>query len=135
MVDARTKMKLARVAKKYAPDFVVLFGSAARGKSRAGSDIDLAIFSRRPLDVSRFSEEAGDAVGRNDVEVADLSIPSPFLWRAVAEDGVPLFELRKGRFSEWKLRALNLWFDAAPFRARQKAALKSWARKRRTHHA
>lgn len=128
MIDNKTKTKITRIAKKYGLDFVALFGSAARNRARSGSDIDIAVLAHTPFDVSRFSEELGVAIGRNDVEVADLSVPSPFLWRAVAEDGVSLFEYRSGSFSLWKLRAQNLWFDTAPLRARQKAALQSWAR-------
>ncbi len=130
MIDEQTKAKIARVAKKNSVDFAVLFGSMARGKQRSGSDVDIAVLSRSPSDFSHLSEEIGDAIGRNDVEVADLSIPAPFLWRAVAEDGVPLFESRSGLFSEWKIRAQNLWFDTAPLRARQKDALRAWALER-----
>lgn len=130
MIGDKIKEKITRIAQKYGLDFVALFGSGARGTSRTGSDIDIAFLSRGLVDISRLAEEVGDAISRNDVEITDLSVPAPFLWRSVAEEGALLFESREGIFSEWKIRAQNLWFDTAPLRARQKAALQSWARAR-----
>ncbi len=127
MIDEQAKANIVRVAKQNKLDFVVLFGSVARGTQRSGSDIDIAVFPQDPSVLSLVSEEIGTALKRNDVEVADLSIPSPYLWRAVARDGILLFEEKQGLFSQWRLRAMNLWFDTAPIRARQKQALHVWA--------
>lgn len=107
---------------------VVLFGSMARETSHKGSDIDIAVLSKKALNVSLLTEEVGNIFGRNDVEVANLSGVSPFLMRAVAEDGIAIFESRKDFFAEWKIFARNVWFDSAWLRAKQKSKLKSWAR-------
>ena len=49
-----------RIAKRYKPEKVILFGSVARGEERAGSDIDLLIIKktdkRRPFRVKEVFE-------------------------------------------------------------------------------
>lgn len=135
MITEKMRLKIAKIAKKHRLDLVVLFGSSARGTNRALSDIDIAVFSKKSADISLVAEEIASAIGRNDVEVADLSHASSYLMRAVAEDGVLLFESRKDFFEEWKIYARNVWFDTARLRARQKHALKSWARNYETKNA
>lgn len=127
MIDEDKKQKITEIAKKYKLSLVVLFGSQATGRLHKQSDIDIAILPKESDTVSRAGEDIGGAFGRNDVEVADLSVPSPYLWHAVAKDGILLFESRDGLFSEWKLQAMTMWYDTAPLRFRQKAALRSWA--------
>ena len=127
MIDEIQKRQIGEVAKKHGLLFVALFGSQATGRTHSKSDIDVAVLPKDPSVLSRASEEIGTALKRNDVEVADLSVPSPYLWRAVARDGVLLFEEELGLFSKWRLRAMNLWYDTAPIRERQKQALRAWA--------
>lgn len=127
MIGEEQQQKITEIAKKRRLSLVVLFGSQATGRSNAKSDIDIAVLPRDVSVLSHVTEEIGDVFGRNDVEVADLSVPSPYLWHAVAKEGVLIFEGREGLFSDWKVRAMNVWYDTAPLRARQKAALRSWA--------
>ncbi|MBI2475754.1 MAG: nucleotidyltransferase domain-containing protein [Candidatus Taylorbacteria bacterium] len=127
MIDETIYKKIREIAGTYEFELVALFGSFARGTTRSGSDIDIAVLPKDPSVLSRASEEIGSAFGRNDVEIADLSSPSPYLWHIVAKEGILLFESREGFFSEWKLRSMNLWFDTAPIRLRQKRYLQSWA--------
>lgn len=128
MIDVAIQAKIENIAVARGLDLVVLFGSTARGTEHRASDIDIAVFARKPTSISLVAEEIGDCFGRNDVEVADLSGASPFLMRAVAEDGIALYESKRDFFAEWKVYARNVWFDTAWLRARQKRSLKSWAR-------
>jgi predicted nucleotidyltransferase len=127
MINSSMKVKIGRVAKVRGLELVVLFGSNARGTEHATSDIDIAVFASNSPNISLLAEEIGDCLGRNDVEVADLSGASPFLMRAVAEDGIVLYESKKNFFEKWKIYARNIWFDTAWLRARQRKSLKSWA--------
>ena len=64
---------------------VYVFGSAARGHLREGSDIDLAVSG---LPAERFFEamgKAGDALGRT-LDLVDLDEDSPFT-RYLREEG------------------------------------------------
>ncbi|KKW11045.1 MAG: putative nucleotidyltransferase [Parcubacteria group bacterium GW2011_GWA2_49_9] len=127
MIDEEQRRQIGEIAKKHKLSLVVLFGSQATGRVHTKSDIDIAVLSLKAESLSKAAEDIGDVFKRNDVEVADLSVPSPYLWHAVAKEGVLLFEASEGLFSNWKLRAMNLWYDTVPLRARQKAALRSWA--------
>ena len=132
MIDAEKKQRIAEIAEKYGLSLVVLFGSQATGWIHKQSDIDIAALPEEPDTLSKAAEDIGEAFGRNDVEVADLSVPSPYLWRAVARDGILLFEAEPALFSKWRLRAMNLWYDTVPIRERQKQVLRAWANAQQT---
>lgn len=129
MIDEETKRDIAHIAQKHRLELVVLFGSHATGRLHPKSDIDVAVLPHDVSVLSRVTEEIGDVFGRNDVEVADLSAPSPYLWHAVAQEGVLLYESKRGLFSLWRLRAMNLWYDSAWLRVKQTQYLKAWAQK------
>ena len=128
MIVEEQKQKIREIAKKQELLFVVLFGSHATGRAHTKSDIDIAVLPKDPETLSIAIEDIIGAFGRDDVEVADLSVPSPYLWRSVARDGILLFEAEQGLFSKWRLRAMNLWYDTMPIRERQKQTLRAWAR-------
>lgn len=132
MIDEEQKKQIGEIAKRQGLLFVVLFGSHATGRAHAKSDIDVAVLPKEAERISVATEEIGGVLKRNDVEVADLSVSSPYLWRAVARDGILLFEAEQGLFSKWRLRAMNLWYDTAPIRELQKQALRSWANAQKT---
>ena len=72
---------------------VYLFGSLARGDTHAGSDVDLAILPRRPLEsLARFDlqEELARLLGR-DVDLIDLRSASTVLRAQVFTDDVLLY--------------------------------------------
>lgn len=129
MIDEKTKREIAHIAQKHRLELVVLFGSQATGRLHLKSDIDIGVLPQDASVLSSVTEEIGDVFGRNDVEVADLSVPSPYLWHAVAKEGVLLYESKRGLFSLWRLRAMNLWYDSAWLRVKQTRYLKAWAQK------
>lgn len=132
MINEEQKRQIGKIAKKHGLLFVVLFGSQATGRIHSKSDIDVAVLPKDQETLSIATEDITGAFGRDDVEVADLSVPSPYLWRVVARDGILLFEAEQGLFSKWRLRAMNLWYDTAPIRELQKQALHSWANAQKT---
>ena len=132
MIDEKVKCEIGEIATKHKLSLVVLFGSQATGRVHTKSDIDIAVLPKVQDALSKAAEDIGGAFGRNDVEVADLSVPSPYLWRAVARDGMLLFEMEPGLFSKWRLRAMTLWYDTEPIRERQKQALRAWANAQQT---
>lgn len=129
MIGEEQQQKIREIAEKRGLSLVVLFGSQATGRLHSKSDIDVAVLPRDVSVLSRVTEEIGAVFGRDDVEVTDLSAPSPYLWHAVAQEGVLLYESKRGLFSLWKLRAMNLWYDSAWLRVKQTRYLKAWAQK------
>jgi predicted nucleotidyltransferase len=86
---------VVRIVRARVPDVVAvyLFGSVARGDSHAGSDVDLALLPRRPLEsLTRFDlqEELARQLGR-DVDLIDLRAASAVSRAQVFTGDVLLF--------------------------------------------
>jgi predicted nucleotidyltransferase len=109
----------------------VLFGSAARGSVREGSDVDVAVrLEPDTLEVRRQVEVAlARAVGR-DVDVISLDASPPQLRFEIARDGVLLSERTPRSWVDFRARAMVDWWDWAPTARRiHEAALKRLRKK------
>jgi predicted nucleotidyltransferase len=93
----------------------VLFGSAARGEARSGSDVDLGILldpdtrearNKALLELDRAAGEGVDAVF--------LSEAPPLLRFEIARDGVLIKEGDSGLWTDFKAKAMVDWWDWAP---------------------
>lgn len=72
--------------------FAVLFGSAAAGKAKPGSDLDIGIFFKRPpagLKLLNFINALSNSAGR-DVHIAVLNRASAFLRHQVMKNRIVL---------------------------------------------
>lgn len=94
---------------------VVLFGSAARSAETA-RDLDLGIDAGRPLDTVDLTNRLSTLLGRSDVDVVDLRRADPVLLRAVADDGIPVYEAEPGAFDRFHSLALRRFLDTAKLR-------------------
>ena len=113
--------KLRGVFRRRPVIFAYLFGSRARGRPRASSDVDLAVYLSRALSVRareslrlRLLGEACAALGRDDVDLVILNDAGPLLAFRVIESGKPVFskdELARVRF---EARAMALYYDRLP---------------------
>lgn len=108
-----TKEQFVDLAKKHSLDFVVLFGSHARGHTHEKSDVDIAVISREKLDIIALMMDLYDLFKREDVEVVNLATASPTLCRAVSRDGVLLHETTAGAYSKWRLYSHKIWMETA----------------------
>ena len=82
----------------------VLFGSRARGTEGPSSDVDLAV-EARALDRNALSAELTAKLGLT-VDVVDLSTVTIPLMDALMNDGIVVFEERRGAGAAWRSRAL-----------------------------
>ncbi len=119
------KRRVARVARRYGLDLIVLFGSQRTGRASARSDVDAAVlwatrlrpFGHKPWRPTLLREGAlvndlSDALGVADnLDLAVLNDASPLLLWEVARSGHPLYECESGRFDEFWLYALHMWRD------------------------
>lgn len=93
----------------------VIFGSAARGRSGLGSDVDLAL--RLEPDTAVARREAVGAAGRavrREIDAVDLDAAAPLLRFQIARDGVVLVERAPRSWARFKARAMVDWWDWAP---------------------
>lgn len=108
----------------------VLFGSHARGQARPDSDIDLAIWSSRPLEASellRWRVELTRVIERDVQIVLVTDDLDPVLGMQVAKEGVCLFESRAGLWLEKRVRLWQSYQDALPFLRAARENLRAYA--------
>lgn len=72
-----------RLKKEYAPKKIVLFGSRARGDARKNSDIDIALYTDKPVDTGSFMA---------NVDLVLYHRASERLKEAIKREGVVLYE-------------------------------------------
>jgi predicted nucleotidyltransferase len=130
--------RLKRVARKYGLDLVVLFGSHAKGRALARSDVDIAV-RRQPgriepdwlkLEIAGALEPAFPEAP--EVDVAFLNEASSLLLFQVANTGHPLYERRPLLFWQFQSYAARRYDDDYKYRLRRDAYLehrvKLWSR-------
>lgn len=108
------------------PDVEVaaIFGSAARGRLRAESDVDIYLRLQRGVRWSSrrellLSAELADAVGREvHLILEDEERTSVILRLEVARHGRLLCEARPGAWVELRARAMLAYVDLEPWMAR-----------------
>jgi predicted nucleotidyltransferase len=129
---------LKRVARKYGLDLVVLFGSHARGRALARSDVDIAVRRQRGrIEPDSLKLEIAGALERAfpeaaEVDVAFLNEASSLLLFQVANTGRPLYERRPLIFWQFQSYAARRYDDDYKYRLRRDAYLerrvKLWSR-------
>jgi len=95
----------------------VLFGSAAAGRARPDSDVDIAVLgAARELDEHievRLTRELSLAARRN-VDLIRLERASTMLGWQIAGKGVPIIERTAGEFARFRARAASEYLEFAP---------------------
>lgn len=88
----RHRDEILRIARRHGAQRVRLFGSAARGESRADSDVDLLVAldeGRSLLDLVALKQEIEELLHRSVDVVTDRAL-SPYLRDRVLAEAVPL---------------------------------------------
>lgn len=116
------------VAEQHQLDVVVLFGSQATGRTHVKSDIDIAVLSRQPVDITKLMTAFSDVFKREDVEVVNLGTASPTLWQAVIRDGRLLYEKSPDDFARWRIYASKIWMETKWLRDRRDRKLINWSK-------
>ena len=113
-----TSEMLAAVASRFGIRFIVLFGSAARGKMDEESDVDLGILTEWFLTFDERLEvwSALSPLFSVDVDLAVLNHASPILKFEVATHGKVLFEQSPLAWEKWKSYAFRQYWDTEKFR-------------------
>lgn len=97
-----------------------VFGSIARGDSRADSDVDVAVYVDPSAAVPTFGHAATlgseliGALNRNDVDVVILNRADPLLYFRVLRDGVRIVARDLKAATGREGRALSRYYDDVP---------------------
>jgi predicted nucleotidyltransferase len=115
---------VAALAEREGIDLVVLFGSAARGRLRAESDLDIAVrfLHGRPdfATEARVAAELHAALKPpRELDLVLLHHASPLLLMEVASEGVPLYEASPEVWPLFQLYARRRFEDTAKYRQRR----------------
>jgi predicted nucleotidyltransferase len=109
---------------------VVLFGSAATGKTHGRSDVDLAFLYSRPVDILALTNDVIRLLRTDDVDVVDLGRASPLLKFAAVSGGTPLFEHRAGEFIQFYTLAFRMFVDTEKLRDARAASVRRFLEER-----
>jgi uncharacterized protein len=117
---------------------VYLFGSQARGKVWAESDVDLAVLLGSSVPRERYGEvrvqlisELMSVFASNDVDVVVLNEAPPLLvYEGVIQGGRLLFEKDRLARIRFEVRAFQEYVDTGPLREIQNRYLKEAIRER-----
>ncbi|MBI3181919.1 MAG: nucleotidyltransferase domain-containing protein [Myxococcales bacterium] len=115
----------------------ILFGSAATGKARPGSDLDVAIVGRSDGALASLCDSLLDLTGRltiavgRDVQLVLLEKAPPVLGHQVLKFGRVLFDRLPRRTANAKERILSEYFDTEFLRRTVEAGLALTLQKRR----
>ena len=131
-----TRRVIARaLAKRREIQAAYVFGSAATGRTRPESDLDVAVLLGKPLDPTRSVDyrlklmtDLGAALHRSDIEIVILNDAPPLLAHRVLSRGKLVFERSASARVRFQVRTAALYADLVPMFETQIRYLKQHAR-------
>ena len=128
---------LQRAAREVAAEIgarlIVLFGSAARGGTRAPEDLDIGVLGSAPIDSVAVTNRFMQLLHLSEIDIADLRRADPVLLMLVARDGVPLHEAQPGEMMRFQSLAIRRFADTKKFRDSERDALRAAIARDREH--
>jgi predicted nucleotidyltransferase len=109
---------------------VLLFGSAATGRTHRGSDIDLGFLFDTPPDIIELTNDVTQLLHTSAVDVVDLRRASPLLAFAAVEKGTVLYERSPGLCNEFHSLAFRRFVDTKKLREAQATYIHSFLEER-----
>lgn len=107
-------------------DFIILFGSFAKGTVREDSDIDVAYFSSKQLSSYERFQLAGELAGLagREVDLVDIKQIDTVFTMQIFEQGTPIYIWDENEFTRQKMRAYSMYATLSEQRARVIEAIK-----------
>ena len=128
MLDQEIQQQLIESIKQCVqPDFIILFGSFAKGTARDESDIDLAYFSKQQVSSYERFIIAGDlaAIANHEVDLVDLKQIDTVFTMQIFQQGIPIYILDENEFTRQKMRAYSMYATLSEQRAPIIVAIKA----------
>lgn len=96
---------------------LVMFGSAASGKTHKGSDVDIGYEAKRPLTLNKdlsLRMELFYAFDKKEIDLVDMRKSSPLLMSEISRDG-KILTGKESDFEDFKLLAFHSYNDYKPY--------------------
>jgi predicted nucleotidyltransferase len=109
VLDTSTILRIQEALAPFRPAAVYVFGSAAAGRVRSDSDLDLAVLPEKAISTLLLFEakaQVAEIVNR-DVDLIDLSSTSTVLCKEVVAGGRLLYENNAHRRAEFEMYTLS----------------------------
>ena len=97
LITKEQKRKIEKVGRKYNLKMVLLYGSCATGKKKAGSDLDIAVLGQEPIEMNKLLEihnDIADIFGdsrQQELDLKSLHDVNPFFHFEVMRHSVLLY--------------------------------------------
>lgn len=120
MLTKELQNKLIETIKQHVnPDFIILFGSFAKGTTHDESDIDLAYFSTQQLSSYERFMLAGNlaSIANREVDLVDLKQIDTVFTMQIFEQGIPIYIRDENAFTRQKMRAYSMYATLSEQRA------------------
>ncbi len=107
------------INKQVTTDFIIVFGSFAKGTAREDSDIDLAYFSDQQLSSYERFTLAGDLATLTDreVDLVDLKQIDTVFTMQIFSKGIPIYIKDENEYTRQKMRAYSMYATLSEQRA------------------
>jgi uncharacterized protein len=101
------------------PDFIILFGSFAKGTAREESDVDLAYFSDKQLSSYERFNLANDLalICEREVDLVDIREINTIFAMQIFENGVPIYIRNEDEYTRQKIKAYRMYAELNEQRA------------------
>ncbi|AWE08541.1 nucleotidyltransferase domain-containing protein [Lysinibacillus sp. 2017] len=127
MLEIEVKKKIVeKLTQQVNPDFIILFGSFAKGTTHEESDVDLAYFTDKQLSSYERFELAGELallIGR-EVDLVDIKQIDTVFTMQIFEQGIPIYIRNENEYIRQKMRAYSMYATLSEQRAKVIDAIK-----------
>jgi len=116
-ITSQQKKQLQKVGKKYKLKLVLLHGSYATGKARKESDLDIAVFGKKPIGFEKLLKlhgEIANIFGDNksrEIDLKSLHQADPLFCYQVAKNSQLLYG-SSFDYDEFRAYAFKAYYDA-----------------------
>jgi len=126
--------ELYKICSKFKLKLVILFGSYASNKGLTEeSDIDIGVLCENGKNIIEnelpLTRAFIELLGCDRVDLIYLNYAEPLLLLEVVKNGILLYQDRKDRFAEFKIKAIKRHFDAEKFYKLEDLCLKRFLEK------
>ena len=115
-MTTKQMQELNTIAKKHELKLIVLYGSCARGSAHEGSDIDIAISRKTPIDFKTYTDlhaDLGEALGSPDMDIDLVTLEGKdplFLYHIARNSQLLVGDLTE--YNEFRAAAFKGYFDS-----------------------